>query len=160
VIRLTLAVLTLFVLWLLLSGNYQTWLILSGLGTAIIVVVATARSEITDEEGFPVESLPRGLVYWAWLCWQIVLSSLTVSRIILTPRLPISPTMTLVEAAQTSAVGITTYANSITLTPGTISVEVGERARCVWVHALTRDGADGLHDDPMNERVAWMDGDR
>jgi multisubunit Na+/H+ antiporter MnhE subunit len=54
-------------------------------------------------------------------------------------------------------VGLTTYANSITLTPGTISVEVSEQGRAVWVHCITRENAEGFDHDEMNDRVAWMD---
>jgi multicomponent Na+:H+ antiporter subunit E len=63
-----------------------------------------------------------------------------------------------VRALQKSAVGLTTYANSITLTPGTISVEVSEREKAIWVHAITKENADGFADDKMNRWVAWMDG--
>ena len=66
--------------------------------------------------------------------------------------------MVKVDTLQDSAVGLTTYANSITLTPGTISVEVSERGKAIWVHAITRENAAGFADDEMNRRVAWMDG--
>ena len=156
--RLILIVLTLFAYWLLLSGEYKTWLIMSGAAGAVAVVAFGLRKGIIDAEGFPAELVPRGLLYWPWLVWQIVLSALNVTRILLDPRLPISPTMVQVEAKQRSAVGLATYANSITLTPGTISVEVGEKVRRIWVHAITRDGAKGMEDDEMNARVAKMDG--
>ena len=156
--RLILIALTLFAYWLLLSGEYKTWLIASGAVLSIAVIAFGLRKGIIDSEGFPVEKLPRGLVYWPWLFWQIVLSALNVTRILLTPGLPISPTMVRVEAKQQTAVGLTTYANSITLTPGTISVEVGEKAKRIWVHAITREGAAGMEDDEMNGWVAWMDG--
>lgn len=156
--RLILIVLTLFAYWLLLSGVYLTWLIASGIILSIAVVAFGLRKGIIDAEGFPVEKLPRALMYWPWLFWQIVLSALNVSRILLTPSLPISPTMVRVESKQQTAVGLTTYANSITLTPGTISVEVGEKAKRIWVHAITREGAAGMEDDEMNGWVAWMDG--
>ena len=62
-----------------------------------------------------------------------------------------------VSTRQRTPVGLTIYANSITLTPGTISIEVSEAGRFIWVHAITREGADGFDDDPMNDKVAWMD---
>jgi multicomponent Na+:H+ antiporter subunit E len=88
----------------------------------------------------------------------MVLSALDVSRIVLTRSLPISPRMVKVSAEQASAAGLVTYANSITLTPGTISVEVGERQKTIWVHTITRENAEGFAEDEMNDRVAWMDG--
>jgi multicomponent Na+:H+ antiporter subunit E len=156
--RLVLISVTLFAYWLLLSGHYETWLVVSGAVLSVLVVGFCLFTGITDEEGFPIEKLPRALVYWPWLGWQMVLSALNVTRLILHPRLPISPTMVKVDAQQKSAVGLTIYANSITLTPGTISVEVSERGKAIWVHAITRENAEGFADDEMNRRVAWVDG--
>jgi len=157
-LRLVLISLTLFGYWLLLSGHYTPFLVAAGAASSLAVVGFCLLKGITDEEGFPVEKLPRALAYWPWLGWQMVLSALKVTKLIIDPKLPISPTMVRVDALQRSAVGLTTYANSITLTPGTISVEVSERGNLIWVHAITRDGAEGFADDEMNRRVAWMDG--
>lgn len=156
--RLLLITLTLFGYWLLLSGKYSVWLIASGAVMSVAVVAFCVLKGITDDEGFPIEKLPRALIYWPWLGGQMILSALRVSGIILHPRLPISPTMVRVAAKQKSSVGLTTYANSITLTPGTISVEVSERGKAIWVHAITREGAEGFAEDEMNARVAWMEG--
>jgi multicomponent Na+:H+ antiporter subunit E len=156
--RLVLISATLFAYWLLLSGHFETWLVVSGAVLSVLVVGFCLFKGITDEEGFPIEKLPRALIYWPWLGWQMVLSALNVSRLILHPRLPISPTMVKVDTLQDSAVGLTTYANSITLTPGTISVEVTERGKAIWIHAITRENAEGFADDEMNRRVAWVDG--
>ncbi|HUF87347.1 MAG TPA: Na+/H+ antiporter subunit E [Thermohalobaculum sp.] len=157
-IRLILISLTLFGYWLLLSGHYEPWFVLSGAVLTVAVVGFCLLKGITDEEGFPIEKLPRGLIYWPWLGWQMLLSALNVARIILDPRLPISPTMVKVAAKERTAVGLTIYANSITLTPGTISVEVSARDRAIWVHCITRANAEGFVDDEMNTRAAWMDG--
>jgi len=157
ILRLIVVVAVLFAFWLLLSGNYKAWLVWSGLGASVLVVLFSAAKRVIDFEGFPIEDLPRGLVYWVWLVGQIVLSAWAVTRIILTRDLPISPSMVEVAAEPQTPVGLTTYANSITLTPGTIAVEVGEKAHSVWVHALTRENAEGFADDPMNHWVAWMD---
>lgn len=152
--RLILIVLTLFVYWLLLSGHYAWWLVAFGAVLSVLVVVFCWGKGVSDAEGFPFELIPRGLVYWPWLLWQIVLSALRVTRLILDPRLSISPTLVEVNAEQDTAVGLTTYANSITLTPGTISVEASERQKMIWVHAIERTGAEGFADDEMNRRVA------
>ena len=153
--RLILIALTLFVYWLALSGHYEWWLIAFGAILSVLVVFFGWIKGVTDGEGFPFVLVPRGLfVYWPWLLWQIVLSGLRVTRLILSPDLPISPTLVKVDAKAKSSVGLVTYANSITLTPGTISIEASERGRCIWVHAIEREGADGFKDDPMNDRVA------
>lgn len=157
-IRILTISIVLFAFWLLLSGNYKAWLVASGAGAAVLVAIYTGANRIIDREGFPAEKLPRASLYWLWLFKEIVLSAINVARIIVNPKLPISPTMVRVEAQQKTAVGIVTYANSITLTPGTISVEVGERAHRIWVHAITKENAAGFAEDEMNARVAAMEG--
>ncbi len=158
--RLLLIAAALFAYWLVLSGHYMPWLVISGGVLSIAVLAFCWGKGVSDAEGFPFELIPRGFTYWPWLLGQIVRSALNVTRIILDRRLPISPTMVKVDTESETAVGITTYANSITLTPGTISVEVSERGRAIWVHALEREGAEGFADDEMNRRVAWMEGTR
>ena len=155
-IRLILISITLYVYWLLLSGHYEPWFVISGAVLTVATVAFCLFKGITDEEGFPVEKLPRGIVYWPWLGWQMALSAMNVARLIVDPKLPISPSMVKVAAKEKTAVGLTTYANSITLTPGTLSVEVSERDKSVWVHCITRENAEGFAEDEMNERVAWM----
>ncbi|MEM9060390.1 MAG: Na+/H+ antiporter subunit E [Pseudomonadota bacterium] len=155
--RIALIILTLFGFWLALSGHYQWWLVAFGAVLSILVVVFCLGKRVTDPEGFPFELIPRGMVYWPWLLWQILLSGLRVTRLILSPSLPISPTLVKVAAKEQTAVGLVTYANSITLTPGTISIEASERGRCIWVHAIERAGAEGFEEDEMNQNVAWFE---
>ena len=152
--RLVPIALLLFGYWLALSGHYEWWLVAFGAVLSVLVVLFCFAKNVTDAEGFPIGLFPRGLIYWPWLLWQIVLSGLRVTRLILSPSLPISPTLVKVDAQQETAVGLVTYANSITLTPGTISIEASERGRCIWVHAIERAGAEGFADDPMNAKVA------
>ena len=146
--------------WLALSGRFEPWFVVSGVLLATLVLAFCRANGITDREGFPIGLVPRGLVYWPWLLWQIVKSGLRVSRLILTPGLPITPTLVRVEGLEKSSVGLTTYANSITLTPGTLTVEASEQEGVLWVHALERSGAEGLGDDEMNRRVAWFEAAR
>ena len=155
--RLVLIALVLFGYWLVLSGHYDNWFNVSGGLLAIAVVWFCWTKGVTDREGFPVGRIPKGLVYWPWLLIEIVKSALNVTRIILSPSLPISPTLVKVDAQQKTAVGLVTYANSITLTPGTISIEASEKGSCIWVHAIEREGAEGFADDEMNRKVAWFE---
>ena len=155
--RLILVVVALYLYWLALSGHYAPWSVVSGFLLSLAVVAFCRAKGITDAEGFPVGLVPRGVLYWPWLALQIVKSGLRVTRIVLDPKLPISPTLVRVDALQNTAVGLTTYGNSITLTPGTLTVEATERGRVLWVHAIERAGAEGFADDEMNRRVAWFE---
>jgi len=146
----------LFLFWLILSGIYTPFLLMSGAVAAIGVALFCKRLKIIDKEGQPIYLLFAAMTYWPWLVWQIVLSALSLSRIIVSPNLSISPTLLRVKASQKTDVGIVTYANSITLTPGTISVDIEEGE--ILVHAVTKDNADGLEEGTMDRRVTRFEG--
>ena len=146
----------LFVFWLALSGHYTPVLITVGAVVAVAVAAAGVRMRAVDEEGHPIHLAGAALTYFPWLLWEIAKAAWSVTKLILHPRLPISPTMTVVRASQRTKVGIATYANSITLTPGTITV--GVRGDELTVHALVREGAADLEAGGMDRRVAQFDG--
>jgi multicomponent Na+:H+ antiporter subunit E len=146
----------LFIFWLLLSGIYTPFLVLAGLGASIAVAALAWRMDVADREGHPVHLTLAALAYWPWLIKEIVSSGWQVSTIILHPRLPISPTLVRFQPSQKSAVGLVTHANSITLTPGTITVEADHRE--FLVHALTRTAAAGVVDSEMDRRVSRFEG--
>ena len=111
---------------------------------------------IVDEEGVPLSLFPATVTYYPWLASEIAKSAWAVTKIILHPKLPISPTMTVLQASQKTTAGVATYANSITLTPGTITVGVSGNA--LTVHALVKDGADDLEAGGMDRRVCQFEG--
>ena len=146
----------LFLFWLALSGHYTTFLVGAGAACAVLCVFIAARMGVVDAEGHPVHLLRGALTYFPWLWWEIAKSAWAVSKLILNPRLPISPTMTQVAATQKTSVGVASYANSITLTPGTITT--GVKGNILTVHALTRDGALDLEGGGMDARVTRFEG--
>ena len=150
----------LFVFWLLLSGHYTPFLVVSGIVCSLLVAWLGKVLGTVDEEGLPLELLPRGLLYWPWLVKEAVKAALDVALIVVNPALPISPRLIRVRTSQKTAVGVTTYANSITLTPGTITVECNRHDNELLVHALTKAGADGLVEGEMDRRVTAMEGRR
>jgi multicomponent Na+:H+ antiporter subunit E len=146
----------LFIFWLVLSGHYVPFLITAGFVCSVLCVLAARKMRAADSEGHPMELFAGAITYFPWLLMEIVKSGWTVSKIIVNPRLPISPTMTVVTATQRTPAGIATYANSITLTPGTITVGVdGDR---LTVHALVSDGATDLEGGGMDRRVSQFEG--
>lgn len=150
------AVLVLFGFWLLLSGFLEPFLMTAGALSAVGVVMLARRMYLVDHEGHPIHLGRNAITYWPWLLVEIAKSAWDVTRIILNPRLPVSPTLVRVKTSQKTTVGIVTYANSITLTPGTISVDVGRGE--ILVHALTREAAAGLQAGDMDRRVTRFEG--
>jgi len=144
-------------LWLLWSGLYKPLVMALGLVSCLLVVALVRRLETIDHESVPLH-LGWGIFsYWLWLTREIVTSSLQVTRIILSPRLPISPSMVKLPALPRGEVARVVLGNSITLTPGTITIDIDGNG-VITVHALTREGAGGVLEDAMGRRVRQLEG--
>ena len=149
--------LALFGVWLLLSGHYTTALMTYGALSCLGVVLLVAHLGILDDEALPAHLGIRPLLYGPWLLKEIVVSNLAAAKVILSPSLPIHPRILRVDASQKTDVGRVTYANSITLTPGTVTLDA--RGGKLLVHALTTDSAEGLLSGEMDRRVAKLEGE-
>ena len=148
----------LVVTWLVWSGSFKLLLLELGALTVILTLWLAHRMDLTRREVFSLDLLPRALGYWVWLLREIVRSNLTVARIVLSPRLPISPTMVTLRPELPGLIGQATLANSITLTPGTVTIDAHEGE--FRVHSLTEQGARELRDSDMAARIARAFGDR
>ena len=151
---------TLFLLlalaWLLWSGYFQEPLLLSfGACSCALVVWLVARMDAVD--GMPTQwgLIPRALLYCPWLLVEIIKSNLHVTRLILSPDLPIQPQLVRGPVSQKTDLGQVIYANSITLTPGTITLDL--RDGHVLVHAISDITAAGVTDGVMNNKVAALE---
>lgn len=142
------------VFWILLSGQFKAWLLIVGLLSILLVTWTAWRMKLIDDEGLPLNLSRGALTYWPWLIVEIFKSAVSATRIILNPKLPIAPTMIRIKGSQTTAAGFTTYANSITLTPGTISVEATGSSREILVHALSEGVAQELEGGDFDRRVS------
>lgn len=140
----------------MLSGHTSPLLLSLGLLSVTAVVACVSRLEVLDDEGVPVHLLPGLIRYVPWLIGQVIRSNLDVARRIVSPELPIHPSVIKVDATHHTEVGRVTYANSITLTPGTISLDVS--AETIEVHALTEDAANDLMSGEMARRVQRAEG--
>ena len=146
----------LFLIWLLLSGHYTTFLISLGLISVLVVVAVVARMRLLGPDSVPLLLTPRFQLYLPWLIWQIAQSNLSVLRCILSPGPPIQPCVLHTAATQKSELGQVIYANSITLTPGTVSIDL--RPGEITVHALTRAAAKEVRSGKMDRRVRAIEG--
>jgi len=137
--------------WLLWSGIYNPLLLGLGLFSCLLTIYIKHRMDYFETEVFALRSGIRLIGYWLWLSKEVVKSSLDVARIVLSPSLPISPQVITIKASCEHPVDQAILANSITLTPGTLALDVynGE----ITVHALTKAGADELRQGEMDRRV-------
>lgn len=132
----TLLALALIAMWAVLSDKLYKPLIVSFGAFGIVFAVAMSfRMGLIDEESAPFPRLPQFLSYWGWLGDQIVRSNVYVLKAVMRPKLDIHPVMTRVPVKLHSDLARATFANSITLTPGTVTVEVEETG--FLVHGLS-----------------------
>jgi multicomponent Na+:H+ antiporter subunit E len=143
-------------LWLLLSGHYTPMLLGLGAASCLLVWYISRRMDLVDHEDHPLHLHPVKLVlYWAWLCAEVVKSNIDVARRIIDPRLPIQPRLMTVRTSQRTELGQVIYANSITLTPGTVSIDL--KGHEIEVHALAADPAESLLTGDMDRRVTQVE---
>jgi len=140
--------------WLLWSGIFKPLLLMLGVFSCLLTIYVKHRMGYFETELFALGYGRRLLTYWAWLAKEVVKSSLDVARIVIDPKLPISPQVVKIKASCTHPVDQAILANSITLTPGTLALDVhnGE----ISVHTLTQAGADDLLQGEMDRRVSAL----
>jgi multicomponent Na+:H+ antiporter subunit E len=146
-----------FLFYQLLGGFALTRFdLLTGAASAMIVSVMLYRISLSDRLELPrlARQLLRLLLFVPYLIYEIVKSNLLISYVILHPKLPIEPRMTEVKTAVWGGMPVTTLANSITLTPGTLTVRV--TGRNFIVHTLIPTAREGLFDGSLERAVRFV----
>ncbi len=141
--------------WLILSGHYTPLLLAFGTVSVGLVVWLAQRMNVVDHESVPMHLTRQAATFWPWLLVEIVKSNIDVVRRVLDPRMPIERSIIRVPTGDMSPLRETIYANAITLTPGTVSLDVGDGE--VVVHALSRKAADAVKEGEMARRVERME---
>ena len=158
--------LALFAVWLVFSGHYQAKFIVFGAVSAGLVTFLTYHllKGGTMPDGREEASLFltitqwfRLLTYLPWLVWSIVQANLQVAYLVLHPRLPIHPVLLRFSTGMRSPVARVVLANSITLTPGTVTVSLEDGEYIV--HTILPALAGGLVSGRMGNRVATVFGE-
>lgn len=141
--------------WVLLSGHISILLLSLGLASVILVIWLFRRMDRNDK--FPVRMLftIEFISYFGWLMWQVIISNIDVARRIWDPSLPIKPICRKIKVKINDPLIKTIYANSITLTPGTVTIEVGEDY--FIVQALDAKSLDELEAGEMEKRLGRLE---
>ncbi|ELZ53780.1 MULTISPECIES: monovalent cation/H+ antiporter subunit E [Halorubrum] len=141
----------------LLLGDPTYWFdAVTGVATAAIVSVTLSRVSLDSNPAIPRTPMRilRGLVYVPVLLFEILKANLVVARVILDPRLPIEPTMNRMRVIVGSGLPLMTLANSITLTPGTLTVRA--RDSDLYVHSLLPWAREGLFDGSLERWTRFV----
>lgn len=152
--RILLLLALLITAWLLWSGHFTPLLLAFGAFSCLLVGYLTQRMGYFDNEVFALRFGLRLFSYLAWLAKEVMRSGIEVARVVLDPRLPISPRVVEIKASADHPVDLVIFGNSITLTPGTLTLDVHRGV--IKVHSLTQAGADDLLSGEMDRRVASL----
>lgn len=142
-------------LWLLNSGHYTPLIIGLGIASIFLVIVIAHMMDVVDQESQSLNLTGRFLVYWGWLIKELVLSNVAVVKCIWKGNDSIYPVVGTLKISQKSDMGRVIYANSITLTPGTVAIDLQDNT--ITVHALTREGLQALEAGEMDRRVTGLE---
>jgi len=137
--------------WLVNSGHYTPLILFFMVVSVVFVAFLCHKMDVVDRESQPLNltfSIPS---YWLWLIKEVVIANIAVSRCVWLGVDSISPNVIKIKANQKSDLGMVIYANSITLTPGTVSIDLEDDE--ITVHALTSESAADLLTGEMDRRV-------
>lgn len=141
--------------WLIWSGIYKPMLIgLGALSVGLTAWLAVRMDFFEHTEGLP-GLLLRLPAYWWWLLKEIVVSSIDVARIVLSPSLPISPTIITLRNESERELPQVILGNSITLSPGSITIDIDENE--LIVHCITKAGAESLELGELLRRIEQLE---
>ena len=147
------AAIIMFALWLLLSGIYKPLVVGFGLASVLVVLFVVARMDAADDDRVQLRLKPvEAARYFGWLMVEIAKANWAVTKIILSPDMPIRQHFFAIPHSQKTDLGQVMYANSITLTPGTITIETEPDAFLVHALAYTDHDIAALAD--MDARVS------
>jgi multicomponent Na+:H+ antiporter subunit E len=143
--------------WLLISASVHWEHMLVGVIFSVILTIFWSNLTISAENvtNFKIKQVYLLIVYFIKLVIEIVIANINVAMIVLNPRLPISPGIVIMRCDLERSLLRVLYVNSITLTPGTITVELEDNL--LIVHALTEDVAHDVEDWALNRRLMEME---
>lgn len=140
--------------WWLLSGYTINLLLGLGLISVALVIWISKRMDKVDEDAYPISNVFPVVVYLPWLFIEILKANIDVAISIISNDKKLNPRLVEIKAGQTSELGRVIFANSITLTPGTVTIGVEENI--FTIHSLTEFGRQVLMSGEMDKRVTGL----
>ena len=146
-------VILLFLFWILLSGHLSPLLLGLGAASVALTVFLSRRMNVIDHESYPLHLSLKFPGFFVYLFREIIKANIDVIKSILSRKhAAISPQLIEIPQSQQSDLGAVIYANSITLTPGTVTVRMSKDH--LTVHALSENAAKELMTDAMSAEIA------
>ena len=138
------------IFWISLSGYFEPLMLGFGFASVALTVFLAHRMNLIDDESYPFHLFSQFPSFVVYIFKEIVKANIDVVKRIMTPG-SISPRLIDIPVPQQSDVGRVIYANSITLTPGTISVALSKDT--LTIHALTKEAAENIAEGSMAKNI-------
>ena len=147
-----------FIFWILLSGEFTFILITSGVVASLIVAylshdIFVGKADLKTETG----RVFKFIVYIPWLLWEIILANVEIAYLVLSPKPLVDPQIVRFKNDLKTDLGIVTLAHSITLTPGTVTVDANREE--FVIHAIWQKSAEGIIGGEMQRKVKKIEGE-
>ena len=147
-----------FIFWILLSGEFTFILITSGVVASLIVAylshdIFIGKADLKTETG----RVFKFIVYIPWLLWEIILANVEIAYLVLSPKPLVDPQIVRFKNDLKTDLGIVTLAHSITLTPGTVTVDANREE--FVIHAIWQKSAEGIISGEMQRKVKKIEGE-
>jgi|ETNmetMinimDraft_5_1059913.scaffolds.fasta_scaffold10733_5 multicomponent Na+:H+ antiporter subunit E len=147
-----------FIFWILLSGEFTFILITSGVVASLITAylshdIFIGKADLKTETG----RVFKFIVYIPWLLWEIILANVEIAYLVLSPKPLVDPQIVRFKNDLKTDLGIVTLAHSITLTPGTVTVDANREE--FVIHAIWQKSAEGIISGEMQRKVKKIEGE-
>ena len=147
-----------FLFWILLSGEFTFILITSGVVASLITAylshdIFVGKADLKTETG----RVFKFIVYIPWLLWEIILANVEIAYLVLSPKPLVDPQIVRFKNDLKTDLGIVTLAHSITLTPGTVTVDANREE--FVIHAIWQKSAEGIISGEMQRKVKKIEGE-
>jgi multicomponent Na+:H+ antiporter subunit E len=140
--RITIFILA-FLAWLALTGVTRIQEVTAGLIVSLIVALLAGHLVVTTEKKNPFyKRLLKGIQYFFIFLWEMLKANLHVAYIVLHPMLPIKPGIVKIKTKLKKDTSLTMLSNSITLTPGTLTVDVDPKKQNLYIHWIDVESQD------------------
>jgi len=131
--RIVVFILSLLV-WILITMVFSIPSLVTGLVMALITAIFAGEMLIITERKFSFKRVWYTIEYLFKFTWELIKANFHVAYIVLHPLLPIKPGIVKVKTKLKSDSALTMLANSITLTPGTLTVDIDEKNQVLYIH--------------------------
>ncbi len=148
------------VIWCLVSGQVTIGSIFLGFIFGMVVVQPFSKlyrmDEVVTPTGDWLAKIPKKLVYFYVLIKEIIKANIVVAKIVLSPKIDIKPGIVAVPIRTKTNIGITGIANTITLTPGTLTVDISDDQKVLYVHSIDSTDPQGLRESIRDDLEKYV----